>query len=158
MDELVSGRFLPTSIEDFRSGIDDTKQCHCDAVILGCTEILLIIDEANSSLPIPDSTRLLARAAAAACVDRKASDGTIAFPLLNRGALFHHLAIDLGPRTKRKCGCCIRNLDRHADIPKRLGGRYVCQISEITSLHGAQMSNHTKSLTTLLHAGFSLSN
>jgi aspartate racemase len=35
----------------------------CDAVILGCTEIPLIIDDANSPLPTLDSTRLLARAA-----------------------------------------------------------------------------------------------
>jgi aspartate racemase len=35
----------------------------CDAVILGCTEIPLIIDDSNASLPTLDSTRLLARAA-----------------------------------------------------------------------------------------------
>jgi aspartate racemase len=35
----------------------------CDAVILGCTEIPLIMSDANSSLPVLDSTRLLARAA-----------------------------------------------------------------------------------------------
>jgi aspartate racemase len=35
----------------------------CDAVVLGCTEIPLIISDANSALPTLDSTRLLARAA-----------------------------------------------------------------------------------------------
>ena len=35
----------------------------CDAVILGCTEIPLIIGDTNSPLPTLDSTRLLARAA-----------------------------------------------------------------------------------------------
>ena len=35
----------------------------CDAVILGCTEIPLIMDDSNSPLPTLDSTRLLARAA-----------------------------------------------------------------------------------------------
>ena len=35
----------------------------CDAVILGCTEIPLIMSDANSPLPTLDSTRLLARAA-----------------------------------------------------------------------------------------------
>jgi aspartate racemase len=35
----------------------------CDAVILGCTEIPLIINDENSPLPTLDSTRLLARAA-----------------------------------------------------------------------------------------------
>jgi aspartate racemase len=35
----------------------------CDAVVLGCTEIPLIINDGNSALPTLDSTRLLARAA-----------------------------------------------------------------------------------------------
>jgi len=35
----------------------------CDAVVLGCTEIPLIMNDANSPLPTLDSTRLLARAA-----------------------------------------------------------------------------------------------
>ena len=36
---------------------------YCDAVVLGCTEIPLLIGEADSSLPILDSTRILAAAA-----------------------------------------------------------------------------------------------
>jgi aspartate racemase len=44
----------------------------CDAVILGCTEIPLIIDDANSPLPTLDSTRLLARAALARAVNADA--------------------------------------------------------------------------------------
>ena len=63
MDELVNSKFLPASVEVYRRAIDDLKARGCDAVILGCTEIPLIIDETNSSLPILDSTRLLARAA-----------------------------------------------------------------------------------------------
>ncbi len=35
----------------------------CDAVALACTEIPLLIGEADSPLPILDSTRILARAA-----------------------------------------------------------------------------------------------
>ncbi len=35
----------------------------CDAVVLGCTELPLIIDNENSSIPVLDSTRILARAA-----------------------------------------------------------------------------------------------
>jgi aspartate racemase len=35
----------------------------CDAVVLGCTEIPLLIDEVTSPLPTLDSTRILARAA-----------------------------------------------------------------------------------------------
>jgi len=40
----------------------------CDAVVLGCTEIPLIMNNANSPLPTLDSTRLLARAALRASV------------------------------------------------------------------------------------------
>jgi aspartate racemase len=39
------------------------KEAGCDAVVLGCTEIPLIMNDDNSPLPTLDSTRLLARAA-----------------------------------------------------------------------------------------------
>jgi len=39
------------------------KQAGCDAVVLGCTELPLIVDDTSSPLPTLDSTRLLARAA-----------------------------------------------------------------------------------------------
>ena len=35
----------------------------CDAVVLGCTELPIVMDDANAALPTLDSTRLLARAA-----------------------------------------------------------------------------------------------
>ncbi len=63
MDELVNSRFQPESIAFYCTAIDQLRQRGCDAVILGCTEIPLIVDETNASLPILDSTRLLARAA-----------------------------------------------------------------------------------------------
>jgi aspartate racemase len=63
MDELVYGRFEPRSIKAFQQIIDRLKGMGCDAVVLGCTEIPLIIRDENSSLPTLDSTRLLARAA-----------------------------------------------------------------------------------------------
>ena len=47
----------------FQRVIERFKRDGCDAVVLGCTEIPLIIDDSNSSLPTLDSTRLLARAA-----------------------------------------------------------------------------------------------
>jgi aspartate racemase len=50
-------------IEYFRAVIDQFKSAGCDAVVLGCTEIPLIINDDNSALPTLDSTRLLARAA-----------------------------------------------------------------------------------------------
>lgn len=63
MDELVNGVFLPVSIATFQGVIEQFKAEGCDAVILGCTEIPLIINDENSALPTLDSTRLLAHAA-----------------------------------------------------------------------------------------------
>jgi aspartate racemase len=63
MDELVHGRFEPTGVAFHQAVIERMKQDGCDAVVLGCTEIPLIISDANSALPTLDSTRLLARAA-----------------------------------------------------------------------------------------------
>jgi aspartate racemase len=63
MVELVSGVFEPKSIAYFQGVIARMKDEGCDAVVLGCTEIPLIIGDANAPLPTLDSTRLLARAA-----------------------------------------------------------------------------------------------
>ena len=63
MNELVYGVFKPASIKYFGSVIEGLKAQGCEAVVLGCTEIPLIINDSNSSLPTLDSTRLLARAA-----------------------------------------------------------------------------------------------
>ena len=63
MDELVNGTFKPEAIAFIQRTLERLKQAGCDAAILGCTEIPLIIDDTNSPLPTLDSTRLLARAA-----------------------------------------------------------------------------------------------
>jgi aspartate racemase len=63
MDELVRGRFEPSGVAYFQQVIGRLAAEGCDAVVLGCTEIPLIISDANSPLPTLDSTRLLARAA-----------------------------------------------------------------------------------------------
>jgi aspartate racemase len=63
MDELVNGVFKPEAVAAFQRVIDRLKAEGCDAVVLGCTEIPLIMNDANSPLPTLDSTRLLARAA-----------------------------------------------------------------------------------------------
>lgn len=63
MDELVCGVFRPEAIAYFQGVIECMKDTGCDAVILGCTEIPLIMDDSNSPLPTLDSTRLLAGAA-----------------------------------------------------------------------------------------------
>jgi aspartate racemase len=62
-DELVYGVFKPGAVTYFQRVIDRMKEQGCDAVVLGCTEIPLIMCDANSPLPTLDSTRLLARAA-----------------------------------------------------------------------------------------------
>jgi aspartate racemase len=62
-DELVNGRFEEPARAYFRGVIDRGRARGCDAAALCCTEIPILIGEADSSLPILDSTRLLARAA-----------------------------------------------------------------------------------------------
>jgi aspartate racemase len=62
-DELVRARFLPSSRAYFQEVIRTLKSGGCDAVALACTEIPLLISEADSELPILDSTRILARSA-----------------------------------------------------------------------------------------------
>ena len=74
-DELVYGVFKPESIAYFQQVIDRLRDQGCDAVILGCTEIPLIINDSNSALPTLDSTRLLARAALRRAVERRRLGG-----------------------------------------------------------------------------------
>jgi aspartate racemase len=62
-DELVYGRFEQGSRQYFQRVIEALGARGCDAVVLGCTEIPLLITEAESPLPAIDSTRTLARAA-----------------------------------------------------------------------------------------------
>jgi aspartate racemase len=68
MSELVRGQFKPEAVAYFQNVIGELKEQGCDAVVLGCTEIPLIINDQNSLLPTLDSTRLLARAALARAV------------------------------------------------------------------------------------------
>ena len=63
MDELVYGVFKPEAAAYFQSVIGRMRDEKCDAVVLGCTEIPLIMNDTNSRLPTLDSTRLVARAA-----------------------------------------------------------------------------------------------
>ena len=60
-DELCLGIFKQTTTDLFVGAIDDLKSRGADSVILGCTEIPLIVTSANSPLPVFDSTRLLAK-------------------------------------------------------------------------------------------------
>ena len=62
-DELVYGRFEQSSRRYFQEVMRGLAQAGCEAIILGCTEIPLLISDSDSPLPTLDSTRILARAA-----------------------------------------------------------------------------------------------
>ena len=62
-DELVYGDIRETSRQYFNEVIAMLKERGCDAAVLGCTEIPLLVDPADCPLPTLDSTRLLGRAA-----------------------------------------------------------------------------------------------
>ena len=62
-DELVNAQFLPRSLAYFTEVIRTFKDEGCNAVVLGCTEIPLLVTPESSPLPTLDSTRILARAA-----------------------------------------------------------------------------------------------
>ena len=63
MTRLIYGDFSDEVVGYFQRAIESLQDRECDAVVLGCTEIPLIINDENSVLPTLDSTRLLARAA-----------------------------------------------------------------------------------------------
>lgn len=65
MEELVRGDIQPEAVPRFQAVIQGLAAEGCDAVVLGCSEIPLVINHTNSRLPTLDSTRLLARAALA---------------------------------------------------------------------------------------------
>lgn len=76
---MVYGIFKPEGVAYFQGVIGRMKDEGCDAVVLGCTEIPLIMNDSNSPLPTLDSTRLLARAALHRARNRGAPDpGTVA--------------------------------------------------------------------------------
>jgi aspartate racemase len=62
-DELVRGRQTAEALAYLQRVIEQFKSDGCDAVVLGCTEIPLLISDRESPLPTLDSTRNLARAA-----------------------------------------------------------------------------------------------
>jgi aspartate racemase len=62
-DELVHGQLKESTRSVFGEIIAEGKQRGSEAAVLACTEIPLLIGDADSSLPVMDSTRILARAA-----------------------------------------------------------------------------------------------
>lgn len=63
MDQLVVGQFHPAQVQQLQQWIAAFRTAGCDGVVLGCTELPLLINNTNSALPVLDSTRLLAAAA-----------------------------------------------------------------------------------------------
>jgi len=63
LEELVRGVFKPDATAYLQDVCTTLQQRGCDAVLLGCTELPLILNDSNCPLPTLDSTRLLARAA-----------------------------------------------------------------------------------------------
>jgi aspartate racemase len=63
MEELVRGVFRREAVAYFQKVFAGMQEQGADAVVLGCTEIPLIMNDSNAPLPTLDSTRLLARAA-----------------------------------------------------------------------------------------------
>lgn len=83
-EELCQGVFKPATTDVFVRAIDDMRSRGADCVILGCTEIPLIVSDSNSPLPVLDSTRLLATYAVKEAVDDR--------PLPSGSGWLHQLA------------------------------------------------------------------
>jgi aspartate racemase len=69
-DELVHGVVTEPSRDAYRGVIDRLVAAGADSVILGCTEITLLVGAGDSPVPVFDTTALLA----AAAVDRMLAD------------------------------------------------------------------------------------
>jgi aspartate racemase len=70
-EELCLGIFREETTETFLRAIDGLKEQGAECVILGCTEIPIIVNTENSPLPVLDSTRLLARYAVREAVSER---------------------------------------------------------------------------------------
>lgn len=60
-EELCQGVFREQTTRRFLDALEDLRSKGADAVILGCTEIPLIVTPDNAPLPVLDTTRLLAK-------------------------------------------------------------------------------------------------
>ncbi len=74
LDELCLGIFNTSTTDLFLRAIDDLKSRGAECVILGCTEIPLIVTPENSALPPLDSTRLLAKYAVLEAINERPID------------------------------------------------------------------------------------
>jgi aspartate racemase len=63
-EELCLGRILPASRDDYRRIMATLIKDGAQAIILGCTEISLLVSQDDAAVPLVDTTALHARAAA----------------------------------------------------------------------------------------------
>ena len=62
-EELVAGKFEPSSRQIYREVIARLVDRGAQAIVLGCTEIMLLVDQSDSAVPLFDTTTLHAIAA-----------------------------------------------------------------------------------------------
>jgi aspartate racemase len=70
-DELCRGLVLPASRTRCREIVDGARAAGADGVILGCTEVGMLLSQADFDIPVFDSTALHARAAMAFALDEQ---------------------------------------------------------------------------------------
>jgi aspartate racemase len=63
-EELCRGIVLPASRSEYQRIMADLVEQGADSIILGCTEISLLVDQQDSEVPLFDTTAIHARAAA----------------------------------------------------------------------------------------------
>ena len=68
-NELIQGLILPESKLRYLKIIENLKAKGAEGIILGCTEIPLLIKQEDTSLPIFDSTGIHAQAAFSVAID-----------------------------------------------------------------------------------------
>ena len=67
-DELVAGIINPASRDGYRKVIEHLAERGAEGIIFGCTEICLLVNEADSPIPVFDTTLLHAMAAVEAAL------------------------------------------------------------------------------------------
>ena len=73
-EELVRGRVLPDSRRAYRDIIERLRCRGAEAIILGCTEIMLLIGPDDSPVPLYDTTSIHAEAAVTMSLEKTPSD------------------------------------------------------------------------------------
>ena len=69
-EELVKGTLKDSTREYFRRVAAELASEGCDGVVMGCTEIPLIMRQEDVEVPLLDSTRILAKAAVEEALER----------------------------------------------------------------------------------------